>query len=525
MLARDANRAKSDFISRMSHDIRTPMNAIIGMTAIAAANLGNEAKISDCLQKIGVSAKFLLSLINDILDMSKIESGKVVIAQCEFNFHRMIQGISSVFGQQAAQKRLAFNVYLEENFPLTCTGDELRINQILMNLLGNAIKFTPEGGRVSLRIERKKVKEHITLVRFEVSDTGVGISPEFQKRIFDPFEQESSGSGRVLEGTGLGMTITQNLVSLMGGRISLESEVGKGSRFTVELPLELGEASEPAASDSTCFGRLRVLIVDDDVVTCEHTQTILSHMGLESVWVTSGEQALRELREARRKNQHYDVAFIDWKMPDMDGLETVRRIRELAGPETLVIIMSAYDWTQIEAEARAAGVDHFISKPMFPESVRDALSRAVQDAPPAQEPDSYQFCGERILLVEDNEINMEIARTLLEMQGLAVDEAGNGQEAVDRFQASAPGYYRVILMDIRMPVMDGVTATQKIRALPRADAATVPIVAMTANAFQEDEEYAGQIGMNGYLIKPIDIKSLFKGLNQLLNQGLTQIYI
>lgn len=525
VLARDANRAKSDFISRMSHDIRTPMNAIIGMTAIAAANLGNEAKISDCLQKIGVSAKFLLSLINDILDMSKIESGKVVIAQCEFNFHRMIQGISSVFGQQAAQKHLAFNVYLEENFPLTCTGDELRINQILMNLLSNAIKFTPEGGRVSLRIERKKAKEHITLVRFEVADTGVGISPEFQKRIFDPFEQESAGSGRVFEGTGLGMTITQNLVALMDGRISLESEPGKGSRFIVELPLELGEAVEPAVVDSESIGHLRVLIVDDDVITCEHTQTILLHMGLESVWVTSGEQTLRELREARAKNQNYDVAFIDWKMPGMDGLETARRMRELVGPETLVIIMSAYDWAQIESEARAAGVDHFISKPMFPESVRDALSRAVQDAPPAQEPDSYQFCGERILLVEDNEINMEIARTLLEMQGLTVDEASNGQEAVDRFQASAPGYYRVILMDIRMPVMDGVTATQKIRALPRADAATVPIVAMTTNAFQEDEEYAGQIGMNGYLIKPIDIKSLFKGLNQLLNQGLTQIYI
>ena len=437
----------------------------------------------------------------------------------------MIQGISSVFGQQAAQKHLAFNVYLEENFPLTCTGDELRINQILMNLLSNAIKFTPEGGRVSLRIERKKAKEHITLVRFEVADTGVGISPEFQKRIFDPFEQESAGSGRVFEGTGLGMTITQNLVALMDGRISLESEPGKGSRFIVELPLELGEAVEPAVVDSESIGHLRVLIVDDDVITCEHTQTILLHMGLESVWVTSGEQTLRELREARAKNQNYDVAFIDWKMPGMDGLETARRMRELVGPETLVIIMSAYDWAQIESEARAAGVDHFISKPMFPESVRDALSRAVQDAPPAQEPDSYQFCGERILLVEDNEINMEIARTLLEMQGLTVDEASNGQEAVDRFQASAPGYYRVILMDIRMPVMDGVTATQKIRALPRADAATVPIVAMTANAFQEDEEYAGQIGMNGYLIKPIDIKSLFKGLNQLLNQGLTQIYI
>ncbi|NBI80182.1 response regulator [Anaerotruncus colihominis] len=525
VLARDANRAKTDFISRMSHDIRTPMNAIIGMTTIAAANLGNKAKISDCLQKIDVSAKFLLSLINDILDMSKIESGKVVIARREFNFHRMIHGISSVFGQQAAQKHLAFNVYLEENFPLTCMGDELRINQVLMNLLGNAVKFTPEGGRVSLRIERKKAKEHITLVRFEVEDTGIGISPEFQKRIFDPFEQESASSGRVFEGTGLGMTITQNLVLLMDGRISLESELGQGTRFIVELPLELGETAEPVAVGSESIGHLRVLIVDDDVITCEHTQTILLHMGLESVWVTSGEQALRELREARAKNQNYDVAFIDWKIPGMDGLEIARRMRELAGPETLAIIMSAYDWAQIETEARAAGVDHFISKPIFPESVHNALSRAMQDAPSAQEPDSFQFCGERILLVEDNEINMEIARTLLEMQGLTVDGACNGQEAVDKFQASELGYYRVILMDIRMPVMDGVTATQKIRALPRADAETVPIIAMTANAFQEDEEFAAQMGMNGYLIKPIDTKSLFKGLNQLLNQGLTQMYI
>lgn len=525
VLARDASRAKSDFISRMSHDIRTPMNAIIGMTAIAAANLGNEAKITDCLQKIGVSAKFLLTLINDILDMSKIESGKVVIAHREFNFHRMIQDISSVFGQQAAQKQIAFNVYLEENFPLTCTGDELRINQILMNLLGNAVKFTPEGGRVSVRIEREKVKDDITLVSFEVTDTGIGISKEFQKRIFDPFEQESSSNGRVFEGTGLGMTIAKNLVLLMDGRISLESEPGKGSRFIVELPLELGEAAEPAAAESEAIAHLRVLIVDDDVISCEHTQTILLHMGLQSVWVTSGEQALRELREARAKKQNYDVAFIDWKMPGMDGLQTVRRMRELVGPETLVIIMSAYDWTQIETEARAAGVNLFISKPMFPESVRDALNRAVQETLPAPENEPFEFHGERILLVEDNEINMEISRTLLEMQGLTVEEACNGQEAVDKFQASAPGYYRVILMDIRMPVMDGVTATQNIRAMPRPDAATIPIVAMTANAFQEDEEYAGQIGMSGYLIKPIDTESLFKGLNQLLNQGLTQIYI
>lgn len=527
MLAENANRAKSDFISRMSHDIRTPMNAIIGMSTIAAANLDNPEKYADCLEKIGISAKFLLSLINDILDMSKIESGKVLISHEPFYFDSMIRGVAAIFTAQAADRNQQFDVYIEDGFVATYIGDELRLNQILMNLLGNAIKFTPEGGQISLKVTREKVKDSTVVVRFEVEDTGTGMSKEFQARIFEPFEQETTNSGRVFEGTGLGMAITKNLVQLMEGKISLESELGKGSRFIVEIPLEIADADNQIVVPEKRLGHLKVLVVDDDVIACEHTQTILNNMGIQAVWVTSGLQAVAEVREVNANNENYDVAFVDWKMPDVDGIETVRRIRSIVGSETLVIVISSYDWDQIEPEARAAGVNYFLSKPIFPEDVRNALNRILQRKPAYDVREiaaNHVFDGERILLVEDNEINMEIAKTLLEMRGLTVETASNSQEAIERFEASETDYYKVILMDIRMPVKDGITATKEIRELDRADAKKVPIVAMTANVFREDEEYASQIGMNGYLIKPIDTEAMFKGLYQLICEGANWMY-
>lgn len=520
MLAREANRAKSDFISRISHDIRTPMNAIIGMTAIAQTNLGTPEKVADCLGKIDVSAKFLLSLINDILDMSKIESGKIVIARSSFDFQGMIRGLGVMFTPQAAQRQLTFRIEMEEHFPAHFVGDELRINQILMNLLGNAVKFTTPGGQVTLRVSRERARDDVTLVRFEVEDTGIGISKEFQERIFEPFEREGPAPGGSLEGTGLGMTITKNLVQLMGGQIFLESELGKGTRFIVELPLEVEEDGVLTPVSESTFCAMRVLIADDDIITCEHTQQMLRQLGIGSTaWVTSGEQLLQEIRESQDRDEGYDVVLLDWKMPDMDGLETAKALRDLFSSEMRVVLMSACDWSEIEEAARSVGVKYFLSKPLFPQQLQTVLVNLIQERPVKAAPREIRFSGERVLLVEDNEINLEIAQTFLEMRGLRVDTAQNGQEALDRMAHSEPGAYQVILMDIRMPVMDGIAATRAIRALNHPDAGQIPIVAMTANAFQEDAAHASQIGMNGYLTKPIEPERLYQTLDQLLHHG------
>ena len=520
MLAREANRAKSDFISRMSHDIRTPMNAIIGMTAIAQTNLGTPEKVADCLGKIDVSAKFLLSLINDILDMSKIESGKIVIARSPFDFQGMIRGLGVMFTPQAAQRQLTFRIEMEEHLPAHFVGDELRINQILMNLLGNAVKFTTPGGQVTLRVSRERARDDVTLVRFEVEDTGIGISKEFQERIFDPFEREGPAPGGSLEGTGLGMTITKNLVQLMGGQIFLESELGKGTRFIVELPLEVEEDGVLTPVSESTFCAMRVLIADDDIITCEHTQQMLRQLGIGSTaWVTSGEQLLQEIRESQDRDEAYDVVLLDWKMPDMDGLETAKALRDLFSSEIRMVLMSACDWSEIEEAARSVGVKYFLSKPLFPQQLQTVLVNLIQERPVKAAPREIRFSGERVLLVEDNEINLEIAQTFLEMRGLRVDTAQNGQEALDRMAHSEPGAYQVILMDIRMPVMDGIAATRAIRALDHPDAGQIPIVAMTANAFQEDAAHASQIGMNGYLTKPIEPERLYQTLDQLLHHG------
>lgn len=510
--AEQASRAKSDFLSRMSHEIRTPMNAVIGMTTIAAASLDNRDKLTDCLGKIGLSSRYLLSLINDILDMSRIESGKVSIINEEFDFRSFVEGISSLIYPQAKNKNIVFDLNIEGVVDERYRGDPLRLNQVLINILSNALKFTPEWHSVHLSIrETRRVRDRAYL-QFIVRDTGIGMEQGLLTRIFEPFEQGGASISHSYGGSGLGLAISSNLVSLMNGHISVSSTPGVGSEFVVELPLLTVPDNTPKQDVS--LEDIRVLVVDDDLVTCEHTTLILNRIGVDAEYVTSGKAAVTRVKSALQRHTCYNIALVDWKMPDMDGVETARSIRRIVGPDTLVIIMSAYDWTEIEARAREAGVDFFISKPIFQSVVQDVLLKATrrrQSAAtlPVQKED---FAGRRILLVEDNEINMEIARTLLEFRNASVDGACNGQQAVEMFRSSPPKHYDAVLMDVRMPVMDGIAATQAIRGLNRADAATVPILAMTANAFAEDIEQSRKAGMNEHLAKPIEPETLYARL-------------
>ena len=510
--AEQASRAKSDFLSRMSHEIRTPMNAVIGMTTIAAASLDNRDKLTDCLGKIGFSSRYLLSLINDILDMSRIESGKVSIINEEFDFRSFVEGISSLIYPQAKNKNIVFDLNIEGVVDERYRGDPLRLNQVLINILSNALKFTPEWRSVHLSIrETRRVRDRAYL-QFIVRDTGIGMEKGLLERIFEPFEQGGASISHSYGGSGLGLAISSNLISLMNGHISVSSTPGVGSEFVVELPLLTVPDNTPKQAVS--LEDIRVLVVDDDLVTCEHTTLILNRIGVDAEYVTSGKAAVTRVKSALQRHTCYNIALVDWKMPDMDGVETARSIRRIVGPDTLVIIMSAYDWTEIEARAREAGVDFFISKPIFQSVVQDVLLKATRrrqsaDTLPVQKED---FAGRRILLVEDNEINMEIARTLLEFRNASVDGACNGQQAVEMFRSSPQNHYDAVLMDVRMPVMDGIAATQAIRGLDRADAATVPILAMTANAFAEDIERSRKAGMNEHLAKPIEPETLYARL-------------
>ena len=510
--AEQASRAKSDFLSRMSHEIRTPMNAVIGMTTIAAASLDNRDKLTDCLGKIGLSSRYLLSLINDILDMSRIESGKVSIINEEFDFRSFVEGISSLIYPQAKNKNIVFDLNIEGVVDERYRGDPLRLNQVLINILSNSLKFTPEWRSVHLSIrETRRVRDRAYL-QFIVRDTGIGMEKGLLERIFEPFEQGGASISHSYGGSGLGLAISSNLISLMNGHISVSSTPGVGSEFVVELPLLTVPDNTPKQDVS--LEDIRVLVVDDDLVTCEHTTLILNRIGVDAEYVTSGKAAVTRVKSALQRHTCYNIALVDWKMPDMDGVETARSIRRIVGPDTLVIIMSAYDWTEIEARAREAGVDFFISKPIFQSVVQDVLLKATRrrqsaDTLPVQKED---FAGRRILLVEDNEINMEIARTLLEFRNASVDGACNGQQAVEMFRSSPQNHYDAVLMDVRMPVMDGIAATQAIRGLDRADAATVPILAMTANAFAEDIERSRKAGMNEHLAKPIEPETLYARL-------------
>nr|WP_279354793.1 response regulator [Eubacterium sp. 1001713B170207_170306_E7] len=517
--AEAANKAKSEFLSRMSHDIRTPMNAIIGMSTIGQLKINTPNRVRDCFEKIDSSSRYLLTLINDILDMSKIESGKIILAKRKFDFAEFINEINTIIYPQTRERGIDFVIHHHEPMERFYIGDELRLNQIMMNLLSNAVKFTARGGRITVDIGEQKRENGLAYLGLSVSDTGVGMSEEFMKKIYQPFEQENPGTARNKIGTGLGLSIVYNIVQIMGGTIAVSSEKDCGTTFELSVPLEPvydNEEEKRRRMSEDALKDIRVLVVDDDAMIGEQTAAIMSNIGISPVWVDSGARAIEEIRKTMEAGGQYDVAMIDWLMPDMDGIETTRQIRKLVGPDTTIIIISAYDWSDIEEEARQAGVNSFISKPLFQSVIYDTfmhLNIEPNEHKERRQADSLD--GLQVLLVEDNELNLEIAKTLMEMQGVYVETAENGQEAVERFAVRPLGFYNAVLMDIRMPVMDGLAATKAIREMDRSDARAVPIIAMTANAFEEDRRQALSAGMDGYLVKPIDINKLFEELKKL----------
>lgn len=520
--AQNANMAKRNFLSRMSHEIRTPMNAIIGMTTIAGAYIEDRKRVEDCLEKIGYSSKHLMSLINDVLDMSKIDEGKMTIAHEAFNLEHVTESLTSMFYPQAVDKSVSFAMPVIDITDTAVIGDSLRLNQILINLLSNALKFTPAGGTVRLEIRQIRKKNQRVRLRFTVSDTGIGMSEEFMSRLFLPFEQESAATSHKYGGTGLGLSITKNLVTLMGGTISVKSELEKGTSFTVELEFDVDEtAKKDTSHNHQALEALKVLVSDDDQDCCIHTTLLLENLGIQSHWVLTGTECVNEVLAAHRTGEEYDVCLIDWKMPDMDGIEVTRRVREFVGPDTTIIIITAYDWTSIEQSAREAGANAFLSKPIFASSLYNALLAATGIERIMEQHEKQlsnpALAGRRVLLAEDNNLNQEIAVELLKMVGIESECAGNGQEALERFLANGDTY-DLILMDVQMPVMDGYQATRAIRHSDHPRAKIIPIIAMTADAFQEDLVKASESGMNGHLAKPIEPQRLYQMILSFVNK-------
>jgi len=508
-----ASSAKSEFLARMSHEIRTPMNGIIGMSAIAMQNLKNEAKLSNCIQKIMVSSKQLLSLLNDVLDMSKIESGKIEIRKEPFNLRVLLENISNMIYSQAKEKEIQFEMNLVGEVDEFLIGDSLRLNQILMNLFSNALKFTSAGGNVYLRMERMVSEDDKEWIRFKVGDTGRGISKEHFEKIFKAFEQEDENITQQFGGTGLGLSIVKRFTHMMGGNISVESELGKGSVFTVELPFEKTEDNHDILMD---YRDLKALIVDDDKDTCEHLSILMDKVHVESNYAVTGVDAVQMVKKSREDGRVYDVCFIDWKMPDMDGIETTRQIRKELDKDVTVILITAYDVMEIEEEALAAGADKVIGKPLFESTIQEVLDMVEHKHPEEKKETIPSFAGKRILVVEDHMINMEIACELLEMTDAIIDMAYDGQEAVHKFEREPEGFYDLILMDVQMPNLNGYEATELIRQMKRNDAKKIPILAMTANAFSSDIEQSLECGMNGHVSKPIDMQEFYAELKKVL---------
>lgn len=507
-----ANQAKSDFLSRMSHDIRTPMNAIIGMTAIAGAHIDDKERVKDSLAKISASSRHLLGIINDILDMSKIESGKINLNEENFNLSDLLKNLFDMVRPQVKEQGHELRVHIHDIKHEDVIGDSLRIQQAFVNIMSNSVKYTPEGGIITVSVTEKPTSQkRMACYEFIFEDNGIGMEQEFIDKIFEPFERAEDLRISKIQGTGLGMSITKNIVSMMGGEIGIESEVGKGSKFTITIFLKLQDTVE---MDTSLLTNLPVLVVDDDVIACENTSIILDDIGMDSEWVLSGREAINKVRERNLAGNDYFAVIIDWKMPDMNGVATTREIRKLVGDRMPIIIISSYDWTDIELEARAAGADAFIGKPAFKSNLSKLFMRMVgaktdsEDDEKQFEAAEFDFSNIRVLLVEDNDLNREIASEILKETGMKVEEAENGKQAVDMFLSASEKYYDLILMDIQMPVMNGYDATVAIRSLGKKESQSIPIIAMTANAFYEDVNAAMSVGMNEHIAKPIDIKKL-----------------
>ena len=520
--AQHANNAKTTFLSNMSHDIRTPMNAIIGFTTIAVSHIDNREQVRDCLQKVLSSSNHLLSLINDILDMSRIESGKVQIKEQECNISEMMHNLVNIIQPQVKAKQLELFIDTYDIANEDVFADSLKLNQMFVNLISNAVKYTPAGGTVSFRIIQKSTyRRGYGDYIFIIKDNGIGMSPEFVEHIFEPFERESSTTKTGIQGTGLGMAITKNIVDMMGGKISVESEKGKGSTFTVELSLKLQNTEKEAEMIKELSG-LRALVVDDDFDTCTSVSKMLKQIGMRAEWTTSGREAAYRAKSAFDEGDSYHTYIVDWQMPETSGIETARRIRSAVGNEAPIIILTAYDWTDIEEEAKAAGITAFCAKPLFMSDLKSVLLVANCLIEKEEKETAWlqaDFSGKRILLVEDNELNREIAEEILEETGFVVETAPDGSDAVEMMKAAEEGYYDAILMDVQMPIMDGYEATRTIRAMSRADVRNLPIIAMTANAMDEDKEAALKNGMTAHIAKPIDVDVFISVLGHYLGHG------
>ena len=517
--ANQANKAKTAFLANMSHEIRTPMNAIIGLDRIVLSDPGISETTREHLEKIGLSARHLLSIINDILDMSRIESGRVTVKNEEFSFANAMAQVNTMISGQCRDKGVAYECHVNGTVDDTYIGDDMKLRQVMINILGNAVKFTPPGGTVRFVVEAIAKFDGKTTLRFIISDTGIGMSQDFLPKLFDAFSQEDSSSTNRFGSTGLGMAITKSFVELMNGTISVESEKQKGTTFTVTVTLidcdnkNIGEEENMIHPHELC-----VLVIDDDPIACEHAQLVLGQVGVNCEKALSGAEGLQMVKVRQARREPYNLLLVDWRMPDMDGIESTRQIRAAVGTETPVIILTSYNWDEIADEAKAAGVDTFAAKPLFAGTVLDEFREAFKKKNAKRVQEKADLKHRRVLLAEDVTVNAEIMIMVLSMREMQVDHAENGRIAVEKFEAHEEGYYDAVLMDMRMPEMDGLEATRRIRAMNRADAKSIPIIALTANAFDEDVQHSMQAGLNAHLSKPVDPDILFETLEGLLQR-------